>query len=40
MLKYQKLSGKQKDLLKELDEDLELSPQAESVFDKFKDIFK
>jgi len=35
-----KLSSKQKELLKELDEDLTLSPKAESVFNKFKDFFK
>lgn len=36
----EKLTDKQKSLLAELDEDLELSPNAKGVFDKFKDFFK
>ncbi len=35
-----KISAKQKDLLQELDEELELSPSSKNIFDKFKDIFK
>ncbi|MBT5827756.1 MAG: molecular chaperone DnaJ [Alphaproteobacteria bacterium] len=35
-----KLTAKQKSLLTELDQDLELSPTAKGVFDKFKDFFK
>lgn len=35
-----KLNAKQKELIEQLDENLDLSPQAEGIFNKFKDFFK
>jgi molecular chaperone DnaJ len=35
-----KLNAKQKELIEQLDENLDLSPQAIGIFDKFKDFFK